>query len=96
MHRDILGASCHFLNGRILCMLDYTISCPRIHCIKTNLCLTEYVAFSRSLVLPGYMDTADIIMHFSTEMWIHFRNVATNMSYKVCKHISVEKYITTS
>ena len=41
-------------------------------------------------VLPGYMDTAvyNGIMHFYTAMWLHFRNVATNMSYKVCSHIS--------
>ena len=40
--------------------------------------------------LPGYMDMAvyNVIMHFSTVMWLHFRNVATNMSYKVCSHIS--------
>ena len=46
-------------------------------------------------VLPGYMDMAvyDVIMYFST-MWLHFRNVATNMSYKVCSHISIEKYKT--
>ena len=33
------------------------------------------------LALPGYMDIAvyNIVLYFSTEMWLHFRNVATNL-----------------
>ena len=52
---------------------------------------------SINMALPGYMDMAvyNVIMHFSTEMWLHFRNVATHMPYKVCSHISAEKYKTT-
>ena len=40
--------------------------------------------------LPGYMDMAvyNVIMHFSTVMWLHFRNVATNLIGHICSHIS--------
>ena len=55
--------------------------------------MTDIMAFKRkgfvqkeTSVLPGYMDMADVVMHFSTEMWLHFRNVATNMSYTASRH----------
>ena len=47
--------------------------------------------------LPGYMDKAvyNVVMYYSTEMWLHFRNVATNLIGRICSHISVEKCIMT-
>ena len=39
--------------------------------------------------LPGYMDKAVYnVMYFSAEMWLHFRNVATNLIGHICSHIS--------
>ena len=52
--------------------------------------MKKHLLRKTNLALPGYMDMAvyNVIMHFSTEMWLHFRNVATHMPYKVCSHIS--------
>ena len=37
IHKEILGASSViFLNGRILCMLGYTMSCMERHCIEMH------------------------------------------------------------
>ena len=64
--------------------------------MKKTACIIDNRKLASEMpVLPGYINTAvyNVIMHFSTRMWLHFRNVATNMSYKFvatflkCSHI---------
>ena len=68
---------------------SYTIWFPGRVGVKSfeDLDLNPFVI--RIKALPGYMDTAIYnVMYFSTEMWLHFRNVATNLIGHICSHIS--------